>query len=82
MLLLGLETFRGIDWLPRAGQGNLHVWRSGEPAGGEYRMDTKGSRGSKKEKGPRPKGIKTRIWTLIYVTSAPQRELCFEIKQG
>ena len=57
---------------------------SGEAAGsgGEYRLGTKGSRGSKKEKGPRPKGIKTRIWRLIYATSAPQHELCFEIKQG
>ena len=67
----GQETFRGIS---SPGRGKASCM-SGE-SGGEYRLGTKGSRGSKKEKGPKPKGIKTRIWTRAYMQPAPQRRLC------
>ena len=68
----GQETFRGISSRPGRGKATC---MSGESAAsrGEYRLSTKGSKGSKREKGPKPKGIKTRIWTGIYAARAKTR---------
>ena len=65
-------------WASCPGRGKA-TCMSGEAAAsrGEYRLHTKGSRGSKRVKGPKPKRIKTRIWT--HMQSAPQPKVCVQL---